>query len=251
MDEVDYSQFYYRPSGGECPRKPEKKDKKSKPPKRKKNKWTIFFAIILSFAILFIGVDFFGKGILIKNIKGLLGKNKYSYYLVVSSHPTRDTAYAQSLTVKHKGGAGYVFKNEDKYLVALAVYTSEADANNVVSKNGSTYFVHKIQFSSSDTETANLIDSFVCETIECCFELECGTLTESVLQSTLNNFSILFNELSDKKKEEGNTECANLLLFVNQSLSSINAGIVERNELLFQLRYCLCSLTISTFETLS
>ena len=251
MDEVDYSQFYYRPSGGECPHKPEKKDKKNKPPKNKKNKWVIFFAIMLCFAILFIGVDFFGKGILIKNIKGLLGKNRYSYYLVVSSHPTRDTAYAQSLTIKHKGGAGYVFNNDDKYYVALAVYTSEPDAKNVATKNGSVFFVHTIQFSASDNDTANLIDSFIRETIECCFQLEYGSLSENLLQSTLNNYSVLFEDLANKKKETGNDDCVSLLLFVKQSLSSINAGIVDRSELLFQLRYCLCSLIISTCDALS
>ena len=252
MDEVDYSQFYYRPEDNnrDKPPKREKKRPDRSEKSRKKNFVLIITAVIMCFAILFLCVDFFGKGFLIKKIGSLFNKTEYSYYLVVASFPTRDTAYAGSLTAETSGGAGYTFKSDNSYLVALSAYSSEPDARSVASKNGAAYFVHTLSFSTDDVETANLIDKFIRETDTCCYKIESGLLTESELNTTLNNYKVLFSDLSEKKKTDENTSSSDLLDFIVNSISGINAGITNRTQLLFQLRYCMCTTLFSARESL-
>lgn len=251
MDEVDYSQFYYRPNNDRKePPKRENKHGNRNGKRKKKNYILLISAIILCFAILFLCVDFFGKGFLIKKIGSIFNKTEYSYYLVVSSFPTRDTAYAGSLTAETSGGAGYTFKSDKSYLVALSVYVSEPDASRVVAKNGASYFVHTLSFSASDSETANLIDKFIRDLDACCYKIESGLLTESELNGILNNYKIMFSDLSEEKKADENINSYELLAFIIDSLSDINAGVTNRTKLLFQLRYCMCSSLFSAQKAL-
>lgn len=245
MDEVDYSQFLYRP--GEAPKepKPEKKRRKNDRPDRGKGKRAalVVIVVLLCFSLLFMCVDFFAKGKVTKGIYSLISKAEYEYYLVAASYPTRDMAHAGALLAENAGGAGYLFAENGDYFVVFGVYTSQPDAQKVIDRNG-TFFLYTLSFSTANTDLANLVDGLVRNVSVALDGMDAGTFTESGLQTVLNNYVVLFSAY----ETDGERENA-LKSFVLSCLNGLDPGITERTSLLFRTRHMLCSVLFSSRET--
>lgn len=244
MNEVDYSRFIYQPNCGKPPSKePRKREKK--PKSGKKKVFTVIIAVVLCFAILFLCVDFFAKGSLSDAIFSLMKKTSYSYYAVCRSYPTRETAHAGALLAENGGGAGYLFSENGDYYVIFGVYCDKTDAQSVSSKNADT-FVYSLSYSTSSTELANMIDSFVRETSSYLANVDDGSFTENSLSSVRDNYIVLFSSYKCKNDKE-----ESLVSFIVSCLREISPGTTKRAQLLFTTRHMLCSVLFSSREAFS
>ena len=238
MDEVDYSKFIY---------KKEQTTQISKKPRKKITRKKVlycFLVIALCFSILFLCVDFFGKGVLSDGIVSLFNTNSVTFFLVTTNHENQTSAYAQSLSAKNRGGAGYIYNDENGYAVIFSIYSSKDDALSVSQKNSNMSFsIKEIVIKSKDKNFNALLSDFVFEINQCVNALDVGQLSENSLFDKINAYKIAFTNLNSKNSKV--TDVAN---FIIQALNAINLGIISRNDLIFQLRYCLCSSIFSAYS---
>lgn len=244
MTEVDYSRFIYQPN---CA-KPPSDDKRKREKKRKsggKKVFTVIIAVVLCFAILFFCVDFFAKGSLTEGIYSLMRKTGYSYYAVCRSYPTRETAHAGALLAENGGGAGYLFSENGDYYVIFGIFAEKTDAQSVASKNSDT-FIYSLSYSTTSTDIAGLIDSFVRDMSIYLDNVDDGTFTENSLAMARDDYIVLFSSYEPKNDKE-----TSLVSFILSCLDEIAPGTTERASLLFRTRHMLCSVLFAARETFS
>ncbi len=244
MDEIDYSRFLYRPTGEEPPKEPKKCKEENKSPKKRKV-FTVVIATILCFAILFLCVDFFSKGKIREVISSIIKSHSYTYYAVVRSFPTRDMAHAGVLLAENGGGAGYLFTENGDYIVIYGIYQDKPTAE-TVSKKNNLYYVYTLNYKSSNSELANLIDEFFRETSVCLDNIDGGTFSESSLSAVKDGYLVRFSALETKNDKE-----KSLVAFIISCLTSLNVGTTERTALLFQTRHMLCSVLFTAKDAFS
>ncbi len=240
MDEIDYSKFLYKKNV--VIEKPKKRKKPTSP--RYKKFLYASVVILLCFSILFLTVDFFGKGILSDSLISIFSQSNYSYYLVVEECKNKDMAYACSISSKNGGGAGYIFNDDNIFYVAYAAYLTKTDASNVVSKNtNANMSVYTISFKSNDTDFCNLVYDFCSDTIECCNSLDDGVISEGELNKYLSAYKTRFAIIDNFDEKY-----LNVATFTINTIEEIDAGITQRNDLVFQLRHALISILFSVKE---
>ena len=201
--------------------------------------------IILCFSIVFLSVDFFSGGKLIRAVYSTMVKTKYDYYFVAASYPTREKANAGVLLAEKTGGAGYLVSEDGAFTVVLGVYTGEEDAKKVVEKNKAT-FVYAFSFSSSDTDLSGTVDKFVKEGVVILEKIDAGAFGDNTLRTFIDTYSVIFASF---EREE--TEKKSFLSFVLSCLEGLDPGTTDRTSLLFQTRHMLCAVLFAARDALS
>lgn len=130
-----------------------KKETKQKSHKKKKLSAKFFIGVITIIIIvtsIYAGVKFFGKK--------STNNERYLYALNILTTNNFDEANLTSEYVKNQGAGGYVIECDNEYRVLLSCYSSEEDANKVMSnlnENGYKVSLYKIEFPSIKSDENN------------------------------------------------------------------------------------------------
>ena len=130
-----------------------KKETQHKNNKKKKPgaKFFIFVIIvILIVVVIYTGVRFFRKRV--------VNNERYLYAINILTTNNFDEANLTSEYVKNQGAGGYVYACDNEYVVLLSCYSSEEDANKVMSnlnENGYKVSLYKIEFPSYKSNENN------------------------------------------------------------------------------------------------
>lgn len=245
MSEVDYTQFAYKRNVRKQKTVKEKIAKTEKV-RTAKDGWFVFTVVLLCFALVFFLADFFRNGHLTDLVARAFKGNEYEYYLVVSNHSSREHAYVQSAAVRKGGGSGYVFQEEDYYVV-YAVYPDKASAVAVAEKNLSTE-VKKVSYKSKNTEVLNFCDKLIHELAEAANGYETGAMTESELLSMLSAQVTDAKAIILKIQDTKNKESVKLLRLAAQCLENIDVADGSRVSLAANVRYACSVIALNMAE---
>ncbi len=236
-EKVDYSQFYYRREKEE--KKPSEEEKEKKPKKKRRFFGTVA-VVLLCFALVFVCADFFGKGFLTEGLKKVFQGASYTYYVLAKPSVSRFTAYADSLEIKQKGGAGYVFC-DDGYYVAYDVYPDKATALAVQKKNPSST-VYSLSYRTKQTDVAAELDLMVCDFSSALSSWEKGELTEGELTSLKNAYR---TSLESRKPSCCDETCLSVLNLATDGLADFDFASCDKISVLSDMRYFLCCVVFS------
>jgi hypothetical protein len=249
MSEVDYTQFVYKKNVNQKEDKKEGKKKEKNAmqapdiKKGKSNKLFVFIVILLCFGLVFFSVDFFRNGQLSNLIANAFRGNSYSYYMVVSEHPTRELAFEQSALIKEGGGSGYIW-NEEKYFVVYSLYMDKSDATTVANKNTRAY-VKSVSYTSKKTEVFNFCNSLISTLSKASYDYETGHLTESELLSLTTTMLEEDIALKDNLLKTKSKESLNLLNLTIECLNNIKIVKSSKLEIISDMRYVCSSIAIN------
>ncbi len=248
-EEVDYSAFYYKKTEGAVPTKvsekgntPEGKEKNKKSSKGKKILRTVFVLLLCGIAVFFCA-DFFGKGFLSDAVCSIFSEKTYTYYVVSENVSSRFVAYANSITVREKGGAGYIF-TDDGYYVALSTYYDKQKGDAVRNKNSNSV-VYSLQIRTKEEELMSAIDDFVKDFCDGAEGLEKGEAGEGELTELSLRYLTVFETLREKYPEQ-----EGLFGLVKKGLEEFNFASTDRPGVLSSMRYLVCSVLFSAKDCL-
>ena len=127
---------------------------------KKHSKLSIFLTYFVVFLTILLSVGAFSYIFYFKGIGTFKKTNNLTYYLLSSSmHADYDKALSYSSEIQNRGGAGYIYKY-GQYYVILNAYFSKTDAEKVLNKTKKDYpaskiIIYKIEFNKSRLNDIN------------------------------------------------------------------------------------------------
>ena len=220
--------------------------------------WIVSLAIITCLLLTVVIGDFISNGALLAKVSSLYRAQaapKSSFYaLVLKSSDSYSGAKRSADQIRLVGGAGYIVKSGDKYLVIGDIYDDLQEANAVVEKNeGSqliSYEFEETDFTKVFAQNSSLMQSMGGYSIAIVNQL--AKIAESLttqqidkltaidqIENIRDNLQAQFDELNEESKSD-NPHVKTLLSDINVSLgllSNLCSDNVSRPNLLCDIRY--------------
>lgn len=177
--------------------------------KKKKRKICIFLFYFLLFFAIFFGIFFSVKSWLY--VPATKAINFYTVYSILDA-TDYSAAETKALETKAKGGAGVVFKKDDKFCAVLAVYPTETDAKKVVKQLSEqrisalilTQPVKSLKLNNLEpeqTEIAQNIYQKYLETVHSLYGISCDLDSNKISQSytlmRINELALLWEQRTE------------------------------------------------------
>lgn len=222
-------------------------------------------AIVTCLLIAFVVGDFASNGALIASITSLYKtqevKSQEYYALVLKSCDSYQQARIYSDQMRLQGGAGYIVKNGDNYMILADIYDDLQEANNVVEKNSGSslvsYGISNVDYAKSLKGGDELLISMGGYTSSITQQL--STIGESLakleidksgaiekIQSLLDNLQMQYDEIKDN--EYTNNNITMLLGDISTTiglLENLVDSTASRPNLICDIRYTKIQLIIN------
>lgn len=226
----------------------------------------VLLLIIICFSFTFLALDFLSGGFFLKEFDNTLFVSKTyveegKFYAVYSGiYANLNNAEAVVPLEQSKGGAGYVLKRENRYLMLLAIYENKADAESVIKKQkdaGGNAALLELEFppvstakmsegKKKATEAALGVPVTIYKKLYALSAAYSGKTKDAALAESLRGIK---NELLSKKeayiketKNKGGADTNILTLF--DSMMGIADNIEYGENLVAELRYAYCAIII-------
>ncbi len=224
----------------------------------KRKSWIMSLAIITCLLLTIVIGDFVTNGALLAKVSSLYRAQsapKSGFYaIVLKSADNYSGAKISADQIRLVGGAGYIVKSGDKYLVIGDIYDDLTQANSVVEKNeGSqliSYEFEEIDFEKIFSDNSALMQSMGGYSVAIVSQL--AKIGESLssqqidkqnaidqIENIRDNLQVQFDELSAESKSD-NPHVKTLLSDINVSLgllSNLCSDNISRPNLLCDIRY--------------
>lgn len=238
----------------------------------KRKVWIMSLTIITCMLLTVVIGDFASGGALLASISSLyrtqaLPKSSF-YALVLKSSDNYSSARIYADQIRLLGGAGYIVKNGDRYIVIGDIYDDLSEANGVVEKNeGSeliSYTVEEIDFDKVFLGNSPLMKTMGGYSLSVINQLTIigdnlatGQIDKAraveQIGGIYDNLKMQFDELSAESKTEN--EAVKLLMNdLNVSLgllSNLSGDSVSRPNLLCDIRYTKVQMTLNYCQMIS
>ncbi len=233
--------------------------------------WLMTLAIVTCVLLTVVIGDFATGGALLASIGKRGDANSapgVSYYgLVLKTCDSYSVARMYAEQQRLMGGAGYILKEEDKYVIVGDVYDDEGEAKAISEKNQGSRIV-KIQVKEVDFDSifkgnSQLLRSMggyyaaiVTQLSVVADELTGGQIDKlkalEKIEGIKNNLQMQYDELTSEKQQNGNTEI--LLADVNSTLgilSNLLDSNISRPNLVCDVRYSKIQIIINYRQMVS
>ena len=234
----------------------------------KRKSWIMTLSIITCLLLTIVIGDFATNGVLLAKVSSLYRTQsapKCGFYaLALKSTDSYSTARITADQIRLVGGAGYIVKSGDKYLVIGDVYDDLSEANAVAEKNDGSqlisYEVEEIDFEKIFADNSALMRSMGGYSVAIVNQLskigeslstqqidKLGAIEE--IENIRDNLQIQFDELNKESKSD-NPRVKSLLSDVNVSLgllSNLCSDNVSRPNLICDIRYTKFQLILNYF----
>lgn len=238
----------------------------------KRKVWIMSLTIITCMLLTVVIGDFASGGALLAGISSLyrtqaLPKSSF-YALVLKSSDNYSGARIYADQIRLLGGAGYIVKNGDRYIVIGDIYDDLSEANGVVEKNeGSeliSYTVEEIDFDkvfSGNSPLMKTMGGYSLSVINQLAVIGDNLATAQIdkaraveqIGGIYDNLKMQFDELSAESNT--NSEAVKLLMNdLNVSLgllSNLSGDSVSRPNLLCDIRYTKVQMTLNYCQMIS
>ncbi len=238
----------------------------------KRKVWIMSLTIITCMLLTVVIGDFASGGALLAGISSLyrtqaLPKSSF-YALVLKSSDNYSGARIYADQIRLLGGAGYIVKNGDRYIVIGDIYDDLSEANGVVEKNeGSeliSYTVEEIDFDkvfSGNSPLMKTMGGYSLSVINQLAVIGDNLATAQIdkaraveqIGGIYDNLKMQFDELS----AESNTKSDAVKLLMNDLnvslglLSNLSGDSVSRPNLLCDIRYTKVQMTLNYCQMIS